>query len=155
MSVQAGAANLIEQMLADMSQSIIVTEGRGNTLNAKWAHVTNVPRGTIVGRHILEHTGQRGSPEPEEIYISASAAEAWCGKKNVSAKDTFNLAKKSGRVYGIKKFPLGSGTENFRTLGAPVECWHIKPIADPAVQQPAANAPATITHIAQRTRKKP
>lgn len=117
--------DLLGQMLGDIWQGMLITQGAGHLLKGQDAYVTQRPHGSVTGRVITPVVGGGGPPE---VYVSAAVARSWCNKRNVSAREVFKGAVAAG-LLGVreKRFQLGSGSREYVGLGNSIPCWEVLP----------------------------
>lgn len=140
--------DLLGQMLGDIWQGMLITQGGGHLLRGQDAYITQRPHGSVTGRVITPVVGSSGMPE---VYVSSAVAKAWCNKRNVSAQGVFKSASAAGLVGPReKRFQLGSGSKEYVGLGGSIPCWEVLPGA-------AAHILAGVTplNVLQGGRSKP
>lgn len=117
--------DLFGQMISDLWPGILVTQGEGN-LHQGWdALVLQHPRGAVVGRATVPRLGVMGSGDKARIFLSSTAARAWCNKKGISAKEVFAAAVASKSVTPAEvRLRVGRGSSQYAGLPT-VTAWEI------------------------------
>lgn len=111
-----GAEDTLSDMLRDLYPGILstLTEGRGTT-GAVLAPNTYPPRGTVMGRMIIEQG---------VLYLAAGAVQDWCRTASVDMRLLAEaLSSKGYLVTSKERYHLGRGTNLPGTTR--VRCWQL------------------------------
>jgi hypothetical protein len=116
-------SDLLAQMVQDLWQDVLVTQGLGDLRSNIPVNVLGVPRGSVVGRRVLPTNTQPIS----DLIIARTAVQKWCAEKIVSPKTLFAKGIAMGWVHpDIKRLCLGRGVPAYQTSDN-VWCWRFFP----------------------------
>lgn len=127
-------------MLADLQNGMLVTQGEGDLRKGVYAVVLKRPYGPMTGRGIHAGNLQGVGPNDAASYVSQVAIKDWCVKKGVSMREMRIAAVAAGLVKPQNvRFILGKGTAEYSGITGQVNCWDVDPVALNIGESPVSN----------------